>query len=83
MPRLDAILARWDRTPPLAESLVAIAETLGVEFKRSGQPARQQEAPARADSRAREQSMRELAELLGASGAFRAETPAWLPTPTT
>lgn len=74
LPRLEVIVAHWDRVPPASVSLSAIARYYGV-----GREA--PKAPKGAAKRSGDEevagSMHELMSLLGANG-FGSEKPAWL-----
>lgn len=75
LPRLEAVLAHWEKVPPLAHSVAAIAKVIGVDYKKG------KGAPG-APPKTRQEEMgnvQELFELLGANG-FGTEKPAWLTT---
>lgn len=79
LPRLEAVVARWQQTPPLSVSVAAIAEAVGVEFKKGPAPQQQQ----RSVRPAKKQSPQALFDLLGGAAGIGSEKPEWLRKATT
>lgn len=78
LPRLDQIVAHWEKVPPLSVSTAAIASVLGV-----GRPKVQIPGAPGEDQEKQDAQARSLFELLGGGATgFNTERPAWLNKPT-
>jgi hypothetical protein len=73
LPRLDAIVARWEQVPPLSVSAASIAEALGVKREAAAAPRRKPKDEPGDDAVAAQQLLDQLASM-----GFSTERPVWL-----
>jgi hypothetical protein len=67
LPRFDAIVASWEKVPPLSVSAATIAAQLGAKREKKGGKAANDE-----------QNPQQLFEMLGGAAGFSMEKPEWL-----
>jgi hypothetical protein len=63
LPRLDAVLTRWEKVPPLSVTVLRIADVAGVE-----RPSPSKRVQPQRSAEEQQASMQELAEALGMCG---------------
>lgn len=71
LPRWERIVERWNKVPPLAVSVAAIAEVLGVEREPTKTPAPHRDGKP-------EQDFTALFDMFGMTPGFAQGKPQWL-----